>query len=100
MGAGKIVQVIGTVVDIEFPPDQLPSLFDALEMDNNGRKLVLEVQQHIGNNWVRCLALGSFERPGEGGLYLRTRRDYGVGDTIAPICGHGGVPCHTGGGGQ
>ena len=59
MGAGKIVQIIGTVVDVEFPPAQLPSLFDALEMDHNGVTLVLEVQQHIGNNWVRCLALGS-----------------------------------------
>ncbi|HEU0022768.1 MAG TPA: F0F1 ATP synthase subunit beta, partial [Dehalococcoidia bacterium] len=59
MGTGKIVQIIGTVVDVEFPPDQLPSLFDALELDNNGQKLILEVQQHIGNNWARCLALGS-----------------------------------------
>ena len=57
--AGKIVQIIGTVVDVEFPPDQLPNLFDALELDNGGNSLVLEVQQHIGNNWVRCLALGT-----------------------------------------
>ena len=56
---GSVVQVIGTVVDVEFPPDQLPRLFDALEMENNGEKLVLEVQQHVGNNWARCLALGS-----------------------------------------
>ena len=59
MAVGKIVQVIGTVVDVEFPPDELPNLFDALELDNNGESLTLEVQQHIGNNWVRCLALGS-----------------------------------------
>jgi F-type H+-transporting ATPase subunit beta len=59
MGTGKIVQIIGTVIDVEFPPDQLPRLFDALELDNNGQKLALEVQQHIGNNWARCLALGS-----------------------------------------
>jgi F-type H+-transporting ATPase subunit beta len=59
MATGKIVQVIGTVVDVEFPPDELPSLFDALEVDNAGVRLVLEVQQHIGNNWVRCLALGA-----------------------------------------
>ena len=59
MAVGRIVQVIGTVVDVEFPPDQLPNLFDALELDNNGERLVLEVQQHIGNNWARCLALGS-----------------------------------------
>ena len=59
MGIGKVVQVIGTVVDVEFPPAQLPNLFDALELDNAGERLVLEVQQHIGNNWVRCLALGA-----------------------------------------
>ena len=59
MATGRVVQVIGTVVDIEFPADQLPNLFDALELDNEGEKLVLEVQQHVGNNWVRCLALGA-----------------------------------------
>ena len=56
---GQIAQVIGTVVDVEFPADQLPNLFDALEVDNSGERLVLEVQQHIGNHWARCLALGS-----------------------------------------
>ena len=61
MGKGKVVQVIGTVVDVEFPPDQLPPLFNALEIDNTGEKLILEVEQHIGNNWVRCLALGPTE---------------------------------------
>ena len=45
MATGKVVQVIGTVVDIEFPADELPNLFDALELDNVGEKLVLEVQQ-------------------------------------------------------
>ena len=59
MATGRIVQVIGTVVDIEFPAEELPNLFDAVEVDNNGELLVLEVQQHIGNNWVRCLALGA-----------------------------------------
>ncbi|MCI0788577.1 MAG: F0F1 ATP synthase subunit beta, partial [Chloroflexi bacterium] len=59
MATGKVVQVIGTVVDIEFPADELPNLFDALELDNVGEKLTLEVQQHVGNNWVRCLALGA-----------------------------------------
>ena len=61
MGSGKVVQVIGTVVDVEFAPDELPNLFDALELDNSGENLLLEVQQHIGNNWVRCLALGATE---------------------------------------
>ena len=59
MAIGKVAQVIGTVVDVEFPPDQLPNIFDALNLDNGGENLVLEVQQHIGNNWVRCLALAA-----------------------------------------
>ena len=61
MAKGSIVQVIGTVVDVEFPPDELPALYNALTIDNNGEKLVLEVEQHVGNNWVRCLALGPTE---------------------------------------
>jgi len=54
---GKVVQVIGSVVDIEFPPDKMPALFNAIEIEVNGSKLVLEVQSHTGNNWVRCLSL-------------------------------------------
>ena len=61
MAKGKVVQVIGTVVDVEFPPDELPGIFNALSIDNNGEKLILEVEQHVGNNWVRCLALGPTE---------------------------------------
>ena len=57
MAKGKIAQVIGTVVDIEFPPDALPGLFNAIEIDADGNKIVLEAQEHVGNNWVRCLAL-------------------------------------------
>ena len=57
MARGKVVQVIGTVVDIEFPPEGLPALYNAVEIARDGEKLILEVQQHIGNNWVRCLAL-------------------------------------------
>ncbi|HAS04531.1 MAG TPA: F0F1 ATP synthase subunit beta, partial [Dehalococcoidia bacterium] len=56
MAKGKVVQVIGSVVDIEFPPDELPSLFNALEIKNGDDKFVLEVQSHLGNNWVRCLS--------------------------------------------
>jgi F-type H+-transporting ATPase subunit beta len=54
---GKVAQVIGTVVDIEFPPNELPALNNAIEIPQDGEKLVLEVQRHIGNNWVRCLAM-------------------------------------------
>jgi F-type H+-transporting ATPase subunit beta len=59
MSKGNIVQVIGTVVDVEFPPDQLPNIYNALETDLLGNKLTLEVEQLVGNNWARCLALGS-----------------------------------------
>ena len=59
MAKGKVVQVIGTVVDIEFPPDKLPELFNAIEIPVDGGKIVLEVQEHIGNNRVRCLSLAS-----------------------------------------
>ena len=58
MANGKITQVIGTVVDVEFPPEEMPSIFNAVETDVDGQKLVLEVEQHVGNSWVRCLALG------------------------------------------
>jgi len=57
MAKGKVAQVIGTVVDVEFPPDELPALFNAIEITTGGEKIVLEVQDHLGNNWVRCLAL-------------------------------------------
>ena len=61
MATGKIVQVIGTVVDVEFPPDGMPLVYNALETTIGDEQLVLEVEQHIGNNWVRCLALGPTE---------------------------------------
>ncbi|MCH8825422.1 MAG: F0F1 ATP synthase subunit beta [Chloroflexi bacterium] len=61
MATGKITRVIGTVVDVEFPPDEMPGIYNALETRIGDKKLVLEVQQHIGNNWVRCLALGATE---------------------------------------
>ena len=61
MATGKVTQVIGTVVDVEFPSDGMPSIYNALETSIGGERLVLEVEQHIGNNWVRCLALGATE---------------------------------------
>jgi F-type H+-transporting ATPase subunit beta len=57
MAKGKVAQVIGTVVDVEFPPDALPALYNSIEIKLGDRKIVLEVQDHLGNNWVRCLAL-------------------------------------------
>ncbi len=56
---GRVVQVQGAVVDVEFSPEQLPEIYDALEIGQDGSKLVLEVQQHLGRNWVRCLAMDS-----------------------------------------
>ena len=61
MATGKIVQVIGTLVDVELQPDGMPSIYNALEAKIGDSRLVLEVEQHIGNNWVRCLALGPTE---------------------------------------
>ncbi len=58
---GRIVQIIGTVVDAEFPAEEMPGVLDALEVFMEDQRLVLEVQQHVGNNWVRCLALGPTE---------------------------------------
>ena len=59
MNKGKIVQVLGPVVDVEFEDVDLPYIKDALEVDNNGKKCVMEVAQHIGNNTVRCIMLAS-----------------------------------------
>ena len=73
---GKVVQVIGTVVDVGFDQNQLPEIFHALELENEGERLVLEVEQHVGNSWARCLALG----PTEG-----LARGVEVIDTGAPV---------------
>ena len=56
---GKVVQIIGAVVDISFQKDSLPNLLNAIEIDNNGEKLVCEVAQHIGDDVVRCIAMSS-----------------------------------------
>jgi len=61
MATGKITQIIGTVIDCEFPPDALPSLFSALEVNTDDGKTILEVQDHLGNNMVRCLSLSPTE---------------------------------------
>src|SRR5690349_11882279 len=65
MAFGKVVQVVGPSVDIQFDPETLPKILNAIEieMDVEGKKstLVLEVAQHIGDNIVRCIALASSE---------------------------------------
>ena len=58
--AGEVRQVIGAVVDVQFD-DQLPAILNALETDNQGTRLVLEVAQHLGENTVRCIAMDSTE---------------------------------------
>ena len=56
---GKVVQVMGPVLDIRFPEGELPALLNAIELDNHGKKLVVEVAQHIGDNVVRCIAMAA-----------------------------------------
>ena len=72
MAKGKVAQVIGTVVDVEFPPDELPALFNSLEIASGGGKIVLEVQDHLGNNWVRCLALSPTDGLERGAVVIDT----------------------------
>ncbi|HPN32039.1 MAG TPA: F0F1 ATP synthase subunit beta [bacterium] len=78
MNKGRIKQIIGAVVDVEFENGKLPNIYNSVEVFNAVRKekLVLEVQQHLGNNLVRCIALGSSD-----GL----KREMEVVDTGAPI---------------
>src|ERR671925_1935356 len=99
MATGKIVQVKGPVVDVEFPDEHIPAIFNALEVDfageaaaehsrvaddlvtgqagsNGHQRLVLEVQQELGNNWVRTVAMG----PTDG-----LQRGMSVRDTGGPI---------------
>lgn len=59
MSSGRIVQIIGAVIDVEFPRDQVPSVYDALRVDDKG--LTLEVQQQLGDGVVRTIAMGSSE---------------------------------------
>src|SRR5437764_3503491 len=81
MNKGNIVQVIGPVVDVEFgETNKLPRIYNALEVEyevtGNPTKLTLEVQQHLGDNWVRTVAMSSTE-----GL----KRGFEVVDSGAPI---------------
>ena len=61
MKKGKIVQVMGPVVDVQFEDNDLPLIKDALEVENGGRRCVMEAAQHIGDNTVRCIMLASSE---------------------------------------
>ena len=74
MSSGRIVQIIGAVIDVEFPRDSVPKVYDALEVEASD--ITLEVQQQLGDGVVRTIALGSTE-----GL----RRGLNVSDTGAAI---------------
>src|SRR6187431_2980468 len=85
MATGKVIQITGPVIDVEFPPGELPAIYNALEIDrpkadgeakDGDGKLTVEVQQHLGNNWVRAVAMSSTD-----GL----ARGLEVKDTGAPI---------------
>jgi len=76
MSKGKVTQIIGAVVDCEFDPKDLPNIYNALETEIGKHKLVLEVQQHLGEGQVRAVAMGSTD-----GL----KRGTPVTDTGAPI---------------
>src|SRR5829696_6708226 len=57
-GTGRVIQITGPVVDIEFPSGELPSIYNAVEIQRPGDDpLVCEVQNHLGNNWVRAVAM-------------------------------------------
>ena len=55
---GRVVQILGGVVDVEFPEGNIPELYEAIEVEREGKDvLVLEVQKHLGNNWVRTVSM-------------------------------------------
>ena len=81
MSTGTVIQIIGAVIDVEFPKDNLPKIYDALEVEEKG--LILEVQQQLGDGIVRTIAMGASE-----GL----QRGVGVKNTSNPIS----VPVGTG----
>jgi len=77
--AGKIVQIIGPVVDVEFPPEQQPAILNALEVEReDGARIVIEVAQHLGNNWVRCVAMDSTDGLPRGARAVDTGRPISV----------------------
>jgi F-type H+-transporting ATPase subunit beta len=81
---GHVVQVTGPVVDVEYKPDELPEIYHALEIQHQGKRLVLEVQSHLGESWVRTVAMDTSD-----GL----RRGMQVLDTGKPISVPVGKAC-------
>ena len=56
---GKVIQITGPVLDIRFPDGQIPALLNAIEIERNGEKVIVEVAQEIGDNVVRCISMNS-----------------------------------------
>ena len=84
MSTGKIVQVMGPVVDVEFETEELPEIFSALEIKLEGdSRLICEVQQHLGESTVRTVSMGSTD-----GLY-RGMDVKDLGETISTPVGQG-----------
>ena len=77
MSAGVITQLIGAVVDIKFEGD-LPEIYTAIEVNNGGNKLVLEVAQHLGENSVRTIAMDSTEGLKRGDKVTNTKAPISV----------------------
>ena len=73
--AGRVVQVQGGVVDVEFPEGGLPEIYHAIVISRDEGDLVLEVQKHLGNNWVRCVGMDSTDGLQRGGYVLRDPAD-------------------------
>src|SRR3972149_6230950 len=65
---GTVVQVIGTVVDVEFPPDQLPAIYNAVEIDKNGTTVAAGGQQPLGETWGGARPTPGARRPGPPGV--------------------------------
>jgi F-type H+-transporting ATPase subunit beta len=78
MAEGKVTQVMGTVVDVEFPAQGLPALHNAVEIEMDSGKLIAEVEQHLGNNWVRCLAMDTTDGMRRGAKAIDTGRAISV----------------------
>jgi F-type H+-transporting ATPase subunit beta len=76
---GQVIQITGPVVDIEFPAGQLPSILNAVEIDREGEDpLVVEVAQHLGNNWVRSVAMTTTDGLARGTRAVDTGRPISV----------------------
>jgi len=75
---GRIVQVKGAVVDVEFPPEQLPEVYTALEVPVDGQRLVLEVEQQLPDNWVRCVAMDTTDGLQRGMPVINTQKPISV----------------------